>query len=72
MAVITLNAKGKSGSDWLQRFSGSTDSVAEYLAQEVLDSRPAKQRDFLAALECAGQILYQCAMPFSNELTVAA
>src|SRR5262249_43393534 len=47
MAVITLNAKGKSGSDWLHRFSGSTDSVAEYLAEELLDSRPAKLRDFL-------------------------
>jgi ATP/maltotriose-dependent transcriptional regulator MalT len=55
MAVITLNAKGKSGSDWLQRFSGSTDSVAEYLAQEVLDSRPQEQRDFLLRSSVLGE-----------------
>jgi LuxR family transcriptional regulator, maltose regulon positive regulatory protein len=55
LAVITLNAKGKSGSDWLQRFSASTGSVAEYLAQEVLDSRPAKQRDFLLRSSVLGE-----------------
>ena len=55
LAVITLNAKGKSSSDWLQRFSGSTDSVAEYLAQEVLDSRPAKQRGFLLRSSVLGE-----------------
>jgi LuxR family transcriptional regulator, maltose regulon positive regulatory protein len=55
MAVITLNAKGKSGSDLLRRFSGSTDSVTEYLAQEVLDSRPAKQRDFLLRSSVLGE-----------------
>jgi LuxR family maltose regulon positive regulatory protein len=55
MAAVTLNAKGKNGPDWLQRFSGSTDSVAEYLAQEVLDSRPAKQRDFLLRSSLLGE-----------------
>src|SRR6516162_2841755 len=55
MAVITLNAKGKSSSDWLQRFSGATDSVAEYLAEEVLDSRPTKQRDFLLRSSVFGE-----------------
>jgi hypothetical protein len=47
LAAITLNTKGRHRPDWLRGFSGSTDSVAEYLAQEVLDSRPARQRDFL-------------------------
>jgi LuxR family maltose regulon positive regulatory protein len=56
LAVITLNAKGKSGPDWLRRFSGSTAGVAEYLAQEVLDSRPAKQRDFLLRSSVLGEI----------------
>ena len=55
LAVITLNAKGRGGSDWLRRFSGSTDSVAEYLAQEVLDSRPATQRDFLLRSSMLGE-----------------
>jgi LuxR family transcriptional regulator, maltose regulon positive regulatory protein len=55
MAAITLNAKGKSGLDWLPRFSGSTDSVEEYLAEEVLDSRPAKQRDFLLRSSVLGE-----------------
>ena len=56
LAVITLNAKGRSGPDWLQRFSGSTTGVAEYLAQEVLESRPAKQRDFLLRSSVLGEI----------------
>jgi LuxR family transcriptional regulator, maltose regulon positive regulatory protein len=55
LAAITLNAKGKGGSDWLRRFSGSTESVAEYLAQEVLDSRPARQRDFLLRSSVLGE-----------------
>jgi LuxR family maltose regulon positive regulatory protein len=56
LAVITLNDKGGSGADWLQRFSGSTAGVAEYLAQEVLESRPAKQRDFLLRSSVLGEI----------------
>ena len=56
LAAITLNAKGRSGPDWLQRFSGSTAGVAEYLAQEVLESRPAKQRDFLLRSSVLGEI----------------
>ncbi|MDI4239070.1 hypothetical protein OZ411_40480 [Bradyrhizobium sp. Arg237L] len=55
LAVIAFNAKGKSGWGWLQRFSGSTDSVAEYLAQEVLDSCPPKQRDFLLRSSVFGE-----------------
>jgi LuxR family maltose regulon positive regulatory protein len=55
LAAITLNTKGKGGSDWLRRFSGSTESVAEYLAQEVLDSRPARQRDFLLRSSVLGE-----------------
>src|SRR6516164_4639524 len=56
LAVITLNAKGRSGSDWLQRFSGPTAGVPEYLGQEVLESRPAKQRDFLLRSSVLGEI----------------
>jgi len=55
LAAITLSAKGKRGPDWLQRFSGSTDSVAEYLAQEVLESRPAEQRSFLLRSSVVGE-----------------
>jgi len=47
LAAITFGAQGKGGADWLERFSGSTGSVADYLAQEVLASRPPEQRDFL-------------------------
>jgi LuxR family transcriptional regulator, maltose regulon positive regulatory protein len=47
LAAIALSTKGRRSADWLRRFSGSTDSVAEYLAEEVLDSRPAPQQDFL-------------------------
>ena len=56
LAVISLNAKGGSGPDWLQRFSGATAGVAEYLAQEVLESRPAQQRDFLLRSSVLGEI----------------
>jgi LuxR family transcriptional regulator, maltose regulon positive regulatory protein len=56
LAVITLNAKGRSGPDWLQRFSGATGGVAEYLAQEVLESRPAQQREFLLRSSVLGEI----------------
>jgi LuxR family maltose regulon positive regulatory protein len=45
LAAITFGAKGKS--DWLERYSGSTESVTDYLAQEVLASRPLPQREFL-------------------------
>jgi LuxR family transcriptional regulator, maltose regulon positive regulatory protein len=55
LAAITLNTKGRRGPDWLRGFSGSTDSVAEYLAQEVLDSRPARQRDFLLRSSVLGE-----------------
>jgi LuxR family maltose regulon positive regulatory protein len=55
LATITLNTKGKHGADWLRRFSGSTDSIAEYLTQEVLDSRPASQRDFLLRSSVLGE-----------------
>ena len=47
LAAITFGAKGNSGTHWLERFSGSTESVAEYLAQEVLASRPLPLREFL-------------------------
>ena len=47
LAAITFTAKGRAGTDWLERFSGSSGSVADYLAQEVLDSRPLLQRNFL-------------------------
>jgi LuxR family maltose regulon positive regulatory protein len=56
LAVITLNAKGRGGPDWLQRFSGASAGVAEYLAQEVLESRPAQQRDFLLRSSELGEI----------------
>jgi LuxR family maltose regulon positive regulatory protein len=56
LAAITLNTKGRHGADWLQRFSGSTEGVAEYLAQEVLESRPAKQRDFLLRSSVLGEL----------------
>jgi LuxR family maltose regulon positive regulatory protein len=56
LAVISLNAKGRSGPDWLQRFSGSTAGVAEYLAQEVFESRPAQQRDFLLRSSVLGDV----------------
>jgi LuxR family transcriptional regulator, maltose regulon positive regulatory protein len=55
LAVITLSTKGRRGADWLQRFSGSSESVAEYLAQEVLDSRPARQQDFLLRSSVLGE-----------------
>jgi LuxR family maltose regulon positive regulatory protein len=55
LAAITLSTKGRHGPDWLRGFSGSTDSVAEYLAQEVLDSRPARQRDFLLRSSVLGE-----------------
>jgi LuxR family maltose regulon positive regulatory protein len=55
LAAITLNTKGKYGTEWLQRFSGSTDSIAEYLAQEVLDSRPVSQRNFLLRSSVLGE-----------------
>jgi LuxR family maltose regulon positive regulatory protein len=47
LAAITFGAKGKSAAEWLERYSGSTESVADYLAQEVLASRPLPQRGFL-------------------------
>jgi len=47
LAAITFGAKGKSVPDWLEGFSGSTESIADYLAQEVLASRPLEQREFL-------------------------
>ncbi|HEX4598075.1 MAG TPA: LuxR C-terminal-related transcriptional regulator [Burkholderiaceae bacterium] len=55
LATITMAAKGKSGADWLQRFSGSTEGVAEYLAQEVLDTRPVPERDFLLRSSVLGE-----------------
>jgi hypothetical protein len=60
------SAKGKGGPDWLQRFSGSTASVAEYLAQEVLDSRPAKQRDFLLRSSVLGEFCAAMCSPPRN------
>jgi LuxR family maltose regulon positive regulatory protein len=47
LAAISFGAKGKSATEWLESYSGSTDSVADYLAQEVLESRPLSQREFL-------------------------
>jgi LuxR family transcriptional regulator, maltose regulon positive regulatory protein len=55
LAAIALNTKGKQSADWLRCFSGSTDSVAEYLAQEVLDSRPAPEREFLLRSSVLGE-----------------
>ena len=57
LAAITFGAKGKSGTHWLERFSGSTESVAEYLAQEVLASRPAPAAGVFVALERARRLL---------------
>ncbi|MDI3561903.1 LuxR C-terminal-related transcriptional regulator [Bradyrhizobium sp. Arg816] len=41
--------------DVLQSVSGGSAAVADYLAQEVLDSRPASQRDFLLRSAELGQ-----------------
>lgn len=47
LASIALKTKGERDADSLQSFRGASAVVAEYLAQEVLDSRPPPQRDFL-------------------------
>jgi LuxR family maltose regulon positive regulatory protein len=47
LAVVALNTKGSRRSHVLQTFSGTNSSVAEYLAQEVLDGRSAEEREFL-------------------------
>jgi LuxR family maltose regulon positive regulatory protein len=47
LAAISFGDKGKSATQWLEHYSGSTESVADYLAQEVLASRPLPQREFL-------------------------
>lgn len=53
LAAIAVN--GRYGSDALRAISGASASVAEYLAQEVLDSRPGPQRDFLLRSAVLGQ-----------------
>ena len=55
LAAAALNAKHGRGSDALVSMSGASTGVAEYLAQEVLDSRPADQRDFLLRTAALGQ-----------------
>lgn len=52
LAAAVLNAKH---ADALRTISGVNSGIAEYLAQEVLDSRPARQRDFLLRSATIGQ-----------------
>jgi len=66
MAVITLNAKGKSGSDWLQRFSGSI------WPRKSSTAAPKKNGIFCCARVCSANSVPRCAMQLSNELTVVA
>jgi LuxR family maltose regulon positive regulatory protein len=47
LAVAALGGGGGRGANVLRAFSGASVSVAEYLAQEVLDACPPSQRDFL-------------------------
>ncbi|MDH2385512.1 LuxR C-terminal-related transcriptional regulator [Bradyrhizobium sp. CER78] len=57
-AVLQLAAvavSGKRGADALRSISGTNDGIAEYLAQEILDSRSAPQRDFLLRSASLGQ-----------------
>ncbi len=55
LAAVALKTKATHGADWMRLFSGATDNVAEYLAQEVLDSRPLQQRDFLLRSAALGE-----------------
>jgi LuxR family transcriptional regulator, maltose regulon positive regulatory protein len=55
LAVVALNGKSGRGPDALPAFSGTHASVAEYLAQEVLDSCPPSQRDFLLRSAVLGE-----------------
>ena len=66
MAVITLNAKGKSGSDWLQRFSGSI------WPRKSSTVAPKNNGIFCCARVCSANSVPRCAMQLSNELTVVA
>ncbi|NEV01042.1 LuxR C-terminal-related transcriptional regulator [Bradyrhizobium uaiense] len=57
-AVLQLAAVaigGIRGADALRSISGTSDGIAEYLAQEILDSRSAPQRDFLLRSASLGQ-----------------
>ncbi len=46
LASLTLEQRG-TGSDFIDRFSGTHRAVAEYLAQDVLAQQPPEIRDFL-------------------------
>ncbi|MCC8943579.1 hypothetical protein H8A97_00290 [Bradyrhizobium sp. Arg62] len=57
-AVLQLAAAaihGKHGSDALRSISGMKAGISEYLAQEILDSRSAAQREFLLHSAVLGQ-----------------
>jgi len=47
LAVVALRARGGRRSDAIVPVSAASAGVAEYLAQEVLDTRPPAQRNFL-------------------------
>jgi LuxR family maltose regulon positive regulatory protein len=55
LATVAINGKTGRGADALRAFSGSSASVAEYLAQEILDSCPSSQRDFLLRSSVLGE-----------------
>ncbi|WP_338016799.1 LuxR C-terminal-related transcriptional regulator [Noviherbaspirillum sedimenti] len=46
LASVALE-KREGGSEFIARFSGSNEAVAEYLAEDVLARQPADMRDFL-------------------------
>ena len=55
LAAVALKAKGARDLDGWRPSLRADSSVAEYLAQEVLDSRPPSQRDFLLRSAVLGE-----------------
>jgi len=55
LAAMALQHHG-SGSQFIRRFSGSTQAVADYLSEDVLDRQPAELREFLLATSILRQL----------------
>ncbi len=64
LAAVALKAKGVRDLDGLRSSPRADPAVAEYLAQEVLETRPPRQRDFLLRSAVLGE--------FSAEMCDAA
>jgi LuxR family maltose regulon positive regulatory protein len=70
LAAVALNARGGRDPDSLRTSLRADPAVAEYLAQEVLETRTPRQRDFLLRSSVLGEFCAEMCAPSNAGIAI--